>query len=445
MSTQSQNPLSRLASERLGELLRSGYLFASKMRRRAGVSSDSETPVEFPLLGRRTVLLRGKEGVEAFYDPELVERTGAMPEFVSGPLFGKGAVHGLDGTAHSVRKQAMADLAYEDEEVARFIPLIREEMESLLAEWREGRGGNVYDDTAKAFGLAAFRWAGIPAERGEMARRAEQMSRLLDTFGRFPTNPVAWFERRQLDAWAAGLIEQTRSGSLAAPEGSTLARVAEMKDESGQRLDARTAGIELQNLTRPTVAVSRFAAFAAVALAEHPEWRERIREAAAERGVLTEVPEAVAFAQEVRRVYPFVPMLPGLARKDATVQGCPVSKGDRLLIDILGTNTGAAGWEDAESFNPERFMGVENAEEIADFIPQGGASVRTGHRCPGEKIAVSALSTAVAALSDEGVSIAASPEDRTFSWTTILTRPSTGVRIGGRSAQAPQGRCPVAH
>ena len=48
-------------SEQGLSLLRSGYLFASRVRRRAGLSSDSGCPVRMPLLGKQTVLVRGEE------------------------------------------------------------------------------------------------------------------------------------------------------------------------------------------------------------------------------------------------------------------------------------------------------------------------------------------------------------------------------------------------
>ena len=55
-------------------LLRSGYLFASRIRRRAGVEPDSQVPVELRLMGRKTVLLRGIDGVRAFCDADRVAR-----------------------------------------------------------------------------------------------------------------------------------------------------------------------------------------------------------------------------------------------------------------------------------------------------------------------------------------------------------------------------------
>lgn len=419
------------------EFLRSGYLFASRARRRSGAAPDSDSPVRLRLMGRPALIIRGAEAVRHFYDSDKFKRDGAMPAFIRGPLFGAGAVHGLDGRAHEVRKNALTDLAYDDDRVEEFAGLVAEELESMLTGWSRRGSGNVFQDTTTAYGRAAFRWAGLPVRPDEADRRARQMSRLLDTFGHVGTNPVAWVERMRLDRWATGLVRRVRSGDLRPEPHSVLARIADLRDEDGQPVSDRTAAVELQNLTRPTVAVARFAAFAAVALVEHPEWARRIREASAEAGRLTEIPEAVAFAQEVRRVYPFVPMLPALATQNVEIQGCPVHKGQRVLLDLLGTDTDPNHWRDAGTFDPDRFLDVGDAEKLEAFVPHGGAGVRTGHRCPGEKIAVTALSAAVAALCRPGVEISDDPDDLTFPWTTMLTRPATGVRI---SYRPPAGR-----
>ena len=422
-------PPARVIGDQSLNFLRSGYLFASRVRQRAGVGPDSQAPVRLRLMGRRAVLLRGVEGVRNFYDSDKVKREGAMPGFIRLPLFGPGSVHKLDGRAHEVRKNSMADMAYDDDRVARFAELVAGELEGMLAEWARRGSGTVHRDTATAFGRAAFRWAGLSLTSEESDRRARQMTRLLDSFGRVTTNPVAEFERARLDRWATGIIRAVRSGRLRAEPDSVLAAMAELRDEHGELVDDRTAAVELQNLTRPTVAVARFAAFAAVALTENPAWARRIREASSAAERLTDIPEAVAFAQEVRRVYPFVPMLPALATRDFEVQGCPVHEGQRVLLDLLGTDTDPGHWPDASTFDPQRFMDVTDAEKLEAFIPHGGAGVRTGHRCPGEKIAVTALSAAVAALCRPGVRISEDPDDLTFPWTRMLTRPATGVRV----------------
>ncbi|MDO5512106.1 cytochrome P450 [Corynebacterium sp.] len=418
-------------SEQALTFLRSGYLFASRLRKKAGVAATSHAPVSLTLLGKTSHLVRGAEGVRLFYDSSRIKRDGAMPKFIQVPLFGNGAVHTLDGEEHLVRKKAMADLAYDDARVADFADLVGDELENTHRRWIAD-GGTVHEDTAIAFGRAAFRWAGIPMSDEEMDTRAKQMNRLLDTFGDLKTNPIAAFERQRLNKWATGLIEQVRAGEIEAPADSVLAHIADLRGVDGELVDAEVAGVELQNLTRPTVAVGRFAAFAATALVENPEWAQRIREAA--DGELTGVREAVAFAQEVRRTYPFVPMLPGLLTEDTEVSGCPMKKGQRVLLDFVGTLTSPQEWDNAASFDPERFMrfdGVEDAESLEAFIPQGGADVYSGHRCPGEKIAVAALSGAVALLTRPTVEISEDVEDLTFPWTTMLTRPATGVRVHG--------------
>lgn len=432
----SNRPGARLLDQ-TAEFLRSGYLFASRVRRAAGLEPDSDSPVPIRLLGRSSLLVRGEEGVRFFYDTDLFRRDGAMPAFIRGPLFGAGAVHGLDGDAHRARKNALADLAYDDSRVAAFATCVSEELEEMLTTLSRQRSGSVYDATTVAFGRAAFRWAGVPVSTAEADRRAHQMSRLLDTFGRPATNPLAWVERARLDRWATGLIRGARDGArdghTRVAADSVLTAIADLRDENGALVSDHTAAVELQNLTRPTVAVARFAAFAAVALVDHPDWARRIREATTAAGRLTDIPEAVAFAQEVRRVYPFVPMLPALAAVDTEIGGCPVHRGQRVFLDILGTNTDPNHWDDAGTFDPERFLDVADAEELAAFIPQGGAGVRSGHRCPGEKIAVTALSATVAALCRPGVEISDDADDLTFPWTRMLTRPATGVRLRYRA------------
>lgn len=415
--------------DQLVTFLKDGYLFASRQRRKAGVPADSHCPVTFPALGGTATLIRGEEAVDFFYDEDIIKRDGAMPSFVQGPLFGEGAVHTLDGEAHKVRKAAMAAMAYDDDRVEAFKLLVEEEMRALIERWKTNPG-NIYDDVAVAYGRAAFRWAGVPATDAELNKRATQMSHLLDTFGELKQNVLSWIDRKKLDKWAEQLIEDVRSGAVQVDPDSVVRRMADLRDEKGELVTAKLAGIELQNLTRPTVAVSRFASFAAVALVENPDWAAKIKDAVdTSGGRLINIPEAVAFAQETRRKYPFVPMLPGLVKKDTELSGCPIAKGQRVLIDILGTHTSPKVWDNPGEFNPQRFLDNEDYESIKGFLPQGGGDVLTGHRCPGEKIAVAALASTVAALTDDKVTIAQETEDMTFSMTQMLTRPKTGVRV----------------
>jgi fatty-acid peroxygenase len=363
--------------------------------------------VPLRLLGRRALLVRSAEGVRLFYDGERIRRHGAMPAVVQQTLFGNGSVHSLDGAAHRHRKAAFVEVAYEDEQVERMAPLLEREWADALAAWADGSRRSAYDAAVGAFGRASMQWAGLPGTPAAKTRWAARLAQIVDGFGS-PYSPVyllAAANRRWSDRHAQRLIEAVRAGSLDAAEGTALHEWASHRDENGRLLPARLAGIELQNSIRPMIAVARFVAFAAKELHDRPDWRARIAAETASRGSLTGGPLARAFAQEVRRTAPFVPMLPGWATADIELDGERLPAGHRVLIDILGTDTDDRSWPRAAEFDPARFEGAADYESIETFIPHGGADVRSGHRCPGEKLAIAGLSTAIAALSDPRVVI----------------------------------------
>src|SRR3712207_4889998 len=82
-------------------------------------------------LGRRTVPSRlgglpafGIEGPDAarfLYDEDHVRRAHAIPEPVQGTLFGKGAVHTLDGHQHRVRKAMFVALLMDRERITALV------------------------------------------------------------------------------------------------------------------------------------------------------------------------------------------------------------------------------------------------------------------------------------------------------------------------------------
>lgn len=405
-------------------LLREGYEFTGNRRAEHDASGD-DRPVWVTLLGKRSLLVRGAEGVRLFYDSTRVKREGAMPMPIQGSLFGRGSVHGLDDEAHRHRKATFVRVCYDDAQVERIKPMVEAEVREAMQRWRK-HPESVYDSMVIAYGRAALRWAGIEATDAELDVQARRLGDIVEGFAHLSLDHVkAWVNRRLTDQWFAGLIRDQREGRRHAEPGTSLHEWANHREPDGSPLDARTAGIELQNTIRPHIAVARFASFAVKAVHEQPEWRERIQVETAERGTLVDGPLATAFAQEVRRHYPFVPMLPSFARTDFEYQGEQVHEGDRVLIEVLGTNTGPA-WEDPKTFDPERFAGksFDETEAIETFIPQGGSDVETGHRCPGEKIAVSSLATTVAALCEPEVEIL--DEGLDFSWNEMPTRPSSG-------------------
>jgi len=433
--------LGALARDDAPALLTRGYGFGPRIWRRVGRGARS-APLR--LLGTDAVFVRGVEGVELFYDQSRIARSGAMPALVQESLFGHGSVHSLDGDDHAHRKATFVDVAYDDGQVERLTPWLEREWQSERQAWLDGGTRTAYDAAVGALGRAIMGWAGVPGTPAAKTRWAGRLAQIVDGFGS-PYSPeyiAALVNRWWSDRHSARLIEAVRHGALTAEPGTALHEWAHHRDRDGALLPARIAGVELQNSIRPMIAVARFVAFAAKDLQEHPEWRERIAAETAQRGALVSGPLAVMFAQEVRRLSPFVPMLPGWAIADVELDGQGVQAGGRVVLDLLGTNTDERSWARPQHFDPERFRDVGGEyEALAAFVPHGGADVATGHRCPGEKLAIAGLAAAVAVLSDPELRIL--DEGLDVNRRRLPTKPRSGgrVRSASRSVSA-SGGCP---
>lgn len=418
-------------------VLTRGYGFGAHIWRRVAPGARA-APMR--LLGDEALLVRGAEGVNLFYDQSQIARHGAMPAIVQETLFGHGSVHSLDGDEHRHRKTTFVDVAYEDAQVERLAPLLEREWQRELNDWIEGGRRSAYDAAVGAFGRAIMQWAAVPGTRDAQTRWARRLAQIVDGFGApySPAFPLAMVNRWWSDRHAMHLIDATRSGKLAPAEQTALFAWAWHRDANGGLLPSSVAGVELQNSMRPMIAVARFVAFAAKELHDRPAWRERIAAETDQRGRRAGGPIATMFAQEIRRTAPFVPMLPGWALSDVELDGRTVPKGGRVVLDILGTNLDEQSWDDPAQFDPERFRGVEDYEALTAFVPHGGAEVRTGHRCPGEKLAIAGLATAIAVLSDPRISISSAGLD--VNLRRLPTKPRSGGRI--RAAESPAG-CPI--
>jgi len=424
------------------DLLRRGYVFTAQARLRREPAEAVRRPryaVTVRLLGRPATVVGGSDGVRLFYDSSLMRRRGAMPQAVARPLFGRGAVHGLDGEEHRLRKAMFVETLMDPERVAGLLRVADDLLVEALQQWRVRGGGVVYPMATEVYGRAVLRWAGIDVSPEVESRRSHDLAAIVDGFA---TPGVAyaraWRRRLVCDRWAERLVRETREGRRALDGDSILARVSAQRDVDGALLDVHTAAVELLNVLRPTVAVARFAAFGAVALAESPEWRRRLRDEVLERGRAVGGPLATAFAHEVRRVFPFVPMLAAVATKGTEFEGCPVPAGRRVLLDVMATNHDPQEWERPNEFDPGRFLGT-GAEWSPPFVPQGGGRPEDGHRCPGEMVAVGLLALTCARLAELGGELVRG-QDLGWSWGRVPALPRSGVVV----AVDETAGCPVA-
>lgn len=159
-------------------LLREGYAAIERDRheRRGDATYASR------LLGRRAVVLSGTSGAELFYDEDVVERKGAVPPPLARLLFGRGAVHGLDGPEHRGRKDLFLR-RLGPEQVASCAEAARAGLERALAD-SVGRELPLHPMLVQAYGQAVLGWAGTGVDEGTAARLSRPPPTPATTCGR---------------------------------------------------------------------------------------------------------------------------------------------------------------------------------------------------------------------------------------------------------------------
>ncbi|MBB2910184.1 fatty-acid peroxygenase [Streptosporangium becharense] len=390
-------------------LLLEGYGWLPARRRRT-----PKEVVRTRVMGQRAVALCGPDAARFFYDEDHVERSTALPGPVKSTLFGDGAVHTLDGTAHRVRK-AMFTSLMTDAGIAALVDATAAAWDKAAASWSGGHRVVLFDETARILTRAVCPWAGIPLDEDDVPDLAADLVAMVDGFATL--GPRHWRARRaraRREAWLGRLVEDVREGTVAAPPGSPLRVAARHRDADGELLDPRVAAVELLNVIRPTVAVTWFVTFAAHALHRWPRHRATLRDG--------DTAFAEAFTHEVRRFYPFAPFVGGRAVRDLSWRGEPIPAGALVLLDVYGQNHDPGLWENPYTFDPERFVGRDIG--VFDLIPQGGGDPGTGHRCPGEAITVSLLRTLIPKLA--GLDYDVPEQDLSISLRRVPARPASG-------------------
>ncbi|MGY1654084.1 cytochrome P450 [Geodermatophilus sp. SYSU D01119] len=393
-------------------LLTKGYAWLPDLRRAHGRQAVGTRLGGLPAVG-----IEGPDAARFLYDEAHVRRSHAIPEPVQGTLFGKGAVHTLDGEAHRVRKAMFVAVLMDGAGIDALAGRTAAAWDDAVRQWATRPQVVLFDASAEVIAGSVTRWAGIPLTDAEVPALTRDLLAMVDGFA--TGGPRHWRARRargRRERWLADVVRRVRSGELTAPEGSVLAVVSAHRDADGSPLDPRVAAVELLNVIRPTTAVAWFMAFSGHALARWPGYRGKL--ASADPGF------AEAWAHEVRRFYPFAPFIGGRAAQRLEFGGETIRKNSMVLLDLYGQNHDPALWEEPYAFRPERFLGREIG--AFELVPQGGGDPRTNHRCPGEQITVALLATLAPRLAAAPFEIP-DDQDLTIALHRIPARPASGV------------------
>jgi fatty-acid peroxygenase len=410
-------------------LLADGYTFISK-RCRALRSDVFQTRLMF----RKAVCVLGAEAAAMFYHPGRFTRRGAMPPTALMLLQDRGSVQQLDGDDHRGRKALFMAMTTPDG--------IRPLVDAAAAEWREriGRWQRaqhvvLHDEVQGILCRAVCAWAGIPLTEAEARKRTRELAAMIDGAGSFgPRNWRGLLLRMRTERWLRRVVRRVRADQLGVPADSAAQRIAWHREGAGRLLPPKVAAVELLNVLRPTVAVAWYVTFAALALHQFPAYRHRLASAGDDELV-------ECFVHEVRRVYPFFPLVAGRARHAFTWRSRRFAPGTWVILDLYGTNRDARSWTDPDAFRPERFRGWRG--DPFTLIPQGGGSYHRDHRRAGEAITIELMKMAVRMLS-RAMHYEVPDQDLRVDLSRIPTLPASRFVIASVKAAAWPGERPSA-
>ncbi len=364
-------------------LMQEGYLYIPN-RCRQYQSNIFETR----LLGKKAICMSGEEAAEIFYDNDRFQRKGAAPKRVQKTLFGMNGVQTLDGAAHHNRKQLFMSLMTE-KRLKALNDITAEQWQASITEWEKQDKVVLLEEARQIMYRVGCKWAGVPVEEGQVKQHAGDLGAMIDAFGAVgPRYQRGRRARTRMERWARQIITDVRSGKLKPPEETAAYAMAFHLDLSNKKLSTQMAAVELLNIIRPIVAISRYITFGAMTMHEHPEIQEKLRQ--------DKESYRQWFVQEIRRFYPFGPFTGAKVRRDFTWNGFDFKKGTLVLLDLYGTNHHPEIWEEPEQFRPERFRHWKGSP--FDFIPQGGGEYDMGHRCAGEWVTIEVMKTSLAFL-----------------------------------------------
>lgn len=393
-----------LAADATLRFARDGYAFGIRGYRDVGADAFRTR-----LMGRSVVVARGAEAAHVFGAGGF-RRSGAIPRSTMHLLQDEGSVQALEGERHRERRALMSEFAEGGR--GTLVSLFRSEWEAEV-EKSLGVRVQILDLASVALARAALRWVGLALPAVEEKEIAADLRSMIDRAASVgPVNWAARARRRRMEDWAGGLIDDARARG----ENITIVGRLAHHEEDGRRLDTAVAAVELLNLLRPVVAVARFVAFAAHALHHHPDWRARVGEGAES--------STRWMADEVRRFYPFFPVIGGVATDPFRLHGVDFPAGQWMLLDLYGTDHSPHLWRQPDAFDPFRFADASPKAIVA----QGAGEGLGTHRCPGE-LATSDLIAAALSLLVSGRPYEVPIQDLRISLRRIPAQPESGMAV----------------
>jgi len=357
------------------------------------------------ILGRRTAVLAGPEGVTAFLDRDNITREGAHPSPVRA-LFGGINMNMFDGAAHFALK-SMSLEAFDRAALAAYLPDLQALVAGTLAReaGRDVRGVDVFRRMAME-GIAGNVLGLAPGP--ETAALAADTTEVVNGLLAVPI-PLPWARfgrglraKDRIFARYRDLVRAHRDELARHPDQRRdgLSRLLAARHRPTDQAPAQSFSDEEVLLELHHIMLAGYIVFGlfvelVVRLDESAPLlgraRQEVREVLGDDEHAPLTPAHLRsltllerMVREAKRTAPILPIVFGRARRDFVCQGRRIPAGWDVHLALSLCNDDPDVFSSPEAYDPDRYLPprAEDQRHPHAFVPQGGGPL-TGHKCLG--------------------------------------------------------------
>jgi cytochrome P450 len=343
------------------------------------------------VIGTPLVIALGPDAIERILvnkDRAFASREGW--NYFIGPFFDRGVML-MDFEEHRHHRRIMQE-AFRREQLVRYVEAMNPAIERGIAAWEPREGFRLYDRTKQLtldIATEVFVGGALGAEADRLNRAFVDAVHGGQAIVRRDVPGGRWHRgllgRRVLEDWFREQLPARRASG-----GNDLFSVlCRAETEDGERFsDEDVVAHMIFTLMAAHDTSTITFAMAALQLARHPEWQERLREESRALGKATigfddldALPAMDLVFKETLRSNSPVGLVAREARFDTEVDGHFVPAGSRIGLGLFPSMRMEPWWSDPDRFDPERFSPErrEDAWHKYAFAPFGG----TAHKCIG--------------------------------------------------------------
>lgn len=305
---------------------------------------------------------------------DLVGRTSNLAE-----VFGPGSTFSLDGDEHRERRKLLVP-PFHGKRMAGYEHIVEEEVMREIASWPEGREFETLQPMMRIT-LNAILRAVFGAEGAAFDELRELLPRMVAIGSRLAISPPiarrdfrgwspwGWSQkyRRRYDAIIGTLIADALADPAFEERNDVLSLMLRARYDDGSRIcDQHVADELLTLLAAGHETTATTLAWTVERLRRHPRLVARLTNEVDAGG--SELRQATI--QEVQRTRPVIDGTIRLTKKRIRLGEWVIPERHTIIVSISLAHASEQNFPDAQSFNPDRFLGV--APDNYTWIPYGG-------------------------------------------------------------------------